>query len=267
MRRAGALRALIFDVDGTLADTEEAHRQAFNHAFRLHGLDWYWSPRLYAELLRSTGGKERLAGYIAGLALSEAERVRLLQAVAPIHRAKSERYRELLARGHVRPRTGVARLMREARHAGVRLAIASTTSPQDVTELLVNGFGREAPGWFSAIATGDVGPLRKPAPDTYLLALGQLALAPEEAIALEDSAAGVRAARAAGLFTVGVASRWTRAEALGAADLALSSLGDPGVPLPHADAARLGAPFLTLEGLRALHAAGAGCGQGIACSS
>lgn len=266
MRRAGALRALIFDVDGTLADTEEAHRQAFNHAFRLHGLDWYWSPRLYAELLRTTGGKERLAGYIAGLALSEAERVRLLQAVAPIHGAKTERYRELMARGHVRSRTGVARLMGEARQAGVRLAVASTTSPENVAELLVNGFGPEAPGWFSTIATGDIVRLKKPAPDIYELALKELALTPAEAIAFEDSAVGVRAAKAAGLFTVAVPSRWTRTEALGTADLTLSSLGDPEVPLPGADADRIGAPFLTLEGLRALHQA-AGSAPGIACSA
>ncbi|MDB6043192.1 MAG: HAD-superfamily hydrolase, subfamily variant 3 [Gammaproteobacteria bacterium] len=254
-RKPLLFEALIFDVDGTLADTEELHRQAFNEAFYAFGVDWRWSAHLYAELLQITGGKERIAAYIDRLPLSVLERSEFLRLIPQMHGSKTRLYRELVELGHLRPRTGVKRLMMEARSAGIQLAIASTTSPANVESLLRASFGNEAPGWFAAIASGDVVSRKKPAPDIYELALTMLDLPPQRAIALEDSAVGVRSAKAAGLFTVATPSLWTIGQDFAAADLVLTSLGDPGKPLYALDERRIGAPFLGLETLARLHAA------------
>ena len=247
--------ALIFDVDGTLADTEELHRQAFNEAFFACGVDWHWGPALYAEPLQITGGKERIAYYLSGRQMSAAERHDLLRLIPQMHATKTRLYRELVALGHLRPRAGVVRLMKEARAAGVKLAIASTTSPENVESLLLSSFGSDAPRWFGAIATGDVVPNKKPAPDIYNLALKQLGVGPKRAIAFEDSAVGVRSAKAAGLFTIATPSLWTIRQDFSAADLVLTSLADPDKPLCATDEKRLGARYLGLRQLATLHAA------------
>jgi HAD superfamily hydrolase (TIGR01509 family) len=249
--------ALIFDVDGTLADTEELHRQAFNEAFFSCGVGWRWGPALYSDLLHITGGKERMANYISQLRIPAAERARLLRLIPRMHAAKTHLYRELVALGHLRPRAGVLRLMREARQAGLKLAIASTTAPENVELLLLASFGEDAPGWFGAIATGDVVAHKKPAPDIYNLALGMLGIGPDRAIAFEDSAVGVHAAKAAGLFTVATPTVWTLGQDFGRADLILTSLADPDTPLYAIDEVRLGAKYLGVEQLARLHSVAA----------
>jgi HAD superfamily hydrolase (TIGR01509 family) len=247
--------ALIFDVDGTLADTEEVHRQAFNLAFGACRLDWIWEAPLYGELLQVTGGKERIASYISRLLLPAAEQRYLNDLIPEIHRAKTRLYRELIQVGPVRPRPGVRRLMMEARDAGIRVAIATTTSPENIEPLITAGFGRQALEWFDTIAAGDVVANKKPAPDIYNVALKSLGIQPARAIAVEDSAIGVTSAKAAGLFTVATPNVWTQAQDFTAADLLLGSLGDPGEPLQPVDERRLGAKYLSLERLTALHAA------------
>ena len=247
--------AIIFDVDGTLADTEEVHRQAFNLAFSACRLDWIWDEALYGELLRVTGGKERIASYIERLRLPVTEQRCLNDLIPEIHQAKTGLYRELLQVGQVKVRTGVRRLMMEARGAGIRVAIASTTSPENIEPLITAGLGRQALDWFDTIATGDIVANKKPAPDIYNVALESLGVASARAIAVEDSAIGVQSAKAAGLFTVATPNIWTRAQDFKAADLLLGSLGDPDEPLAKADEMRVGAKFLSFERLAALHAA------------
>jgi len=247
--------ALIFDVDGTLADTEEVHRQAFNLAFGACRLDWIWDAALYGELLEVTGGKERIASYIDRLQLPATERRSLSDLIPEIHRTKTRLYRELIQVGHVRPRAGVRRLMMEARDAGIRVAIATTTSPENLEPLIAAGFGGQAMSWFAAIAAGDVVANKKPAPDIYNVALKSLGVDPSCAIAIEDSVIGVTSAKAAGLFTVATPSMWTHHQDFAAADLLLSSLGDPAEPLDPADEKRLGAKYLSFSRLTALHAA------------
>jgi beta-phosphoglucomutase-like phosphatase (HAD superfamily) len=232
------LKALIFDVDGTLADTEEAHRQAFNAAFIAMELWWDWSPHLYARLLRVSGGKERIAHYIGTLAVSPAERERLLQLVPLIHDCKTGIYKDLLESFKVPARPGVARLIGEARAAGLRLAIASTTTPANVGVLLDGALGRGAIHWFHNISSGDIVRSKKPEPDIYRLALQGLRLPAEQCIAFEDSVNGLRAARAAGLFTVLTPSRWNVDQDFADAQLRVDSL-----------------EAVTLENLRTLHAA------------
>jgi HAD superfamily hydrolase (TIGR01509 family) len=247
--------ALIFDVDGTLADTEELHRRAFNEAFFACGVDLRWGPALYAELLQITGGKERIAHHVSRQQMAAAERGRLLRLIPEIHATKTRIYRELVALGHLRPRAGVKRLIKEARAAGLRLGIASTTSPENVESLLLSSFGADAPRWFGAIATGDVVSNKKPAPDIYLLALKRLGVAPRRAIAFEDSAVGLRAAKSAGLFTVVTPSLWTIGQDFSSADLLLTSLADPDKPLYATDELRVGAKYLGLLQLATLHSA------------
>jgi HAD superfamily hydrolase (TIGR01509 family) len=247
--------ALIFDVDGTLADTEEVHRQAFNLAFGACRLDWIWDTALYGELLQVTGGKERLASYIDQLQLPAAQRRAVNDLIPEIHRAKTRLYRQLIEIGSVRVRAGVCRLIMEARDAGIRVAIASTTSPENIEPLITVGLGRHALGWFDTIAAGDVVANKKPSPDIYNVALKSLGIQPARAIAVEDSAIGVTSAKAAGLFTVATPNIWTQTQDFAAADLLLGSLGDPTEPLGPADERRLGAPFLSLDRLAALHAA------------
>jgi HAD superfamily hydrolase (TIGR01509 family) len=249
------LQALVFDVDGTLADTEDAHRQAFNAAFLTHDLPWDWSRPLYADLLRVTGGKERINRYIDSLRLSQAERESLKQLVPFIHSTKTRVFAELVELANVPLRPGVARLIAEARAAGIPVAIASTTTPKNVEALIVANLGLSALSWFNVIAAGDVVPRKKPAPDIYELALASLRVSPEDCVALEDSELGVRAAKAAGLFTVATPTWWTSRQDFSAADVVLDSLGDPDRPIDAHSELRIGAKYLGLAQVEALHAA------------
>jgi HAD superfamily hydrolase (TIGR01509 family) len=253
--------ALIFDVDGTLADTEELHRQAFNAAFADAGLRWDWSRARYRELLRVAGGKERIAHHVAGLNLGDADRRALLAHIPALHAAKTRHYAALVDGGAVRLRPGVERLLREAREAGLHLAIASTTSPANVESLLIATLGIEGPALFDLIACGDLVANKKPAPDVFELTLRTLGLDAEEAIAFEDSAHGLRAARAARLWTVVTPTWWSEAEDFSGANLLLAHLGDPGQPLPGEPGGQLpDAPWLTLQGLEQLRHPPAACG-------
>lgn len=224
------LKALIFDLDGTLADTEETHRQAFNAAFIEFGLWWDWGPPLYAQLLAISGGKERLRHYIDTLRVSAAERARLLETVPALHDTKTRIYTELIQRGRRPFRPGVLPLLGAASAAGLKLAIASTTTSANVSALLEANLGPAAGIRFDVIACGDQVKAKKPAPDIYRLVLASLRLAPEDCIALEDSLNGLRAAKAAGLATVVTPSRWTMEQDFSAADLVLPSL--EGLDLP-----------------------------------
>ncbi len=227
------LKALIFDVDGTLADTEEAHRRAFNEAFTAHGLDWNWSKPAYAQLLLTTGGKERIAVFLLSLALPEAQQAVLRSRIPDIHATKTRIYTQLVNDGEVVLREGVERLLEEAQRAGVALSIASTTTFANIEALLTTTLGAGALNRFAAIGAGDQVQRKKPAPDVYEYVLKKLALPTAACAALEDSANGLRAAKAAGLFTIVTPSYWTRAEGFDAADLLLPSLGSPERPLSH----------------------------------
>ena len=188
--------ALIFDVDGTLAETEELHRQAFNHAFARHGLDWQWDRAVYKDLLRVTGGKERMRAYLARLgivpSLSDAD-------IAELHRIKTAHYAELVETGRCPLRPGVAELLTAAKARGQRLAIATTTSHGNIDALLSQALGLGWAGDFDAIVAGDDVRHKKPAPDVYLETLARLKLDAADCVAIEDSANGLIAASRAGI--------------------------------------------------------------------
>ena len=225
-----ALEALIFDVDGTLADTEEAHRQAFNAAFIELELRWDWGPQLYAQLLRVSGGKERIAHHIETLPVTATERARLRELVSLVHSTKTRIYKELVETFKLPLRPGAVQLIRDARAARLKLAIASTTTQANIKPLLTAALGRGAMSWFTTIASGDIVANKKPAPDIYRLALQGLRLPAERCIAFEDSVNGLKAARAAGLFTVVTPTRWNIGQDFGDAQLVLGSLEDIDLP-------------------------------------
>jgi HAD superfamily hydrolase (TIGR01509 family) len=220
------LRALVFDVDGTLAETErDGHRRAFNAAFVELGLAWHWDAEAYGVLLEVAGGKERLSHFATGQGLPRGSELDAL--LARLHRAKTRHYLALLATGNIGLRPGVARVLREAHARGLRLAIATTTTPDNVTMLLDRTLGADALRRFDVIAAGDVVPAKKPAPDIYCWVLERLALEPEHCIAIEDSAIGLRSARAAGLPTLVTHSYYTQHQDFSGALAVLDGLGEP----------------------------------------
>lgn len=198
------LQALIFDVDGTLADTEHAHLDAFNHAFAQAGLDWHWSVEEYTRLLGISGGKERLLHDWRSRHpdMTEVDAGALAATVDRLHDIKTAHYEAAVNNGSVTLRPGVLALMEEARTAGLGLAIATTTSPVNIAALLRHAIG---PAWqthFLAIGDASNAPVKKPHPQVYLKVLSQMGMASADCLAFEDSANGLKAAMAAGLPTV-----------------------------------------------------------------
>lgn len=249
------LKALVFDVDGTLADTEETHRAAYNAAFVEHALPWYWTHQRYAALLGVSGGRERLRYAIRSHAMGSAERARLLRMVPALHETKTRLYAEFVAAGRVHLRPGIARLISEARAAGLDLALVSSTTPANIDALLSANLGERARDWFRVLVDGGHVAQRKPAPDIFKRALDQLDQPAAHCVAFEDSADGVAAASAAGMFTVGLPNAWSAGHSLRGAQLVLDHLGEPEQPLPGPAAAQVGSDYLELFSLARLQQA------------
>jgi len=242
------LEALILDVDGTLAETErDGHRVAFNRAFAEFGLDWYWDVATYGKLLAVAGGKERLRHYVR-VWRPEMPRYRDLdEVIANLHRCKTAHYGEMVATAKLPARSGVRRLIEEARERGVRLGIASTTSPQNVEVLLRSWFGERWSALFAAIGAGDVVERKKPDPGIYRYVLDALGVPAERCVAIEDSAAGLAAASGAGVETVVARSEYFRHQSFEGALAVLDELGEPDRPT---QGRALGEPwqgFVTLD--------------------
>jgi HAD superfamily hydrolase (TIGR01509 family) len=225
------LQALIFDVDGTLADTESEHRAAFNRAFETAGLDWHWSETLYTRLLQVTGGKERIAHYWNTVDPAAARSSNAAGMIERIHAIKTRIYEELVSGGKLALRPGVERLIREASDAGMSMAIATTTTPENVDALLRAPFGASWRSLFAAVCDGASPVPKKPAPDIYEAALHALGLPAHACIALEDSGNGLRAASAAGIPTIVTPTAYTALDDFGDALLVLPHLGDPAQPI------------------------------------
>lgn len=214
-------RALIFDVDGTLAETEEVHRQAFNEAFARAGMDWRWEQAVYRELLRVAGGKERIRAFDQARKspqpLSDAD-------IAALHRIKTACFAELLEKVGCPLRPGVNALISAARARGQRLAIATTTSRANIDALLSAVLGGNWSDIFEVIVAGDEVSRKKPAPDVYLEALSRLQLSGSDCLAIEDSANGLIAAVQAEIPVLITRSLYFQDDDFTAALLVLDSL-------------------------------------------
>ncbi len=229
------LKALIFDVDGTLADTErDGHRVAFNQAFEENILNWHWSIELYAKLLAVTGGKERIRYYIDNY-LTMDERQDLgdkdsTAFIAHLHQCKTQCYSKLLGSGKIPLRPGVKRLLTEAKEQGVRLAIATTTTPANVSALLEHTLGKAAIEWFDIIGAGDVVAEKKPAADIYQYVLDVMQWQAKTCIAFEDSYNGIQSSLGAGLKTIITTNAYTQDHDFNGAALVLDHLGELNQP-------------------------------------
>ena len=233
------IKAIIFDVDGTLADTEDGHRESFNKAFAESGLDWNWDVALYDKLLKVTGGKERIKYFVENFLTGFAKPEDFEEFVKHLHKVKTAYYTAMLREGHIPLRPGIRQLIGDARQRGIRLAIATTTSPENVATLLQQGFGADSKRIFEVIGCGDIVPHKKPAPDIYFWVLEKMGLPAADCIALEDSENGLRSSLAAGIKTFVILNRYTRNQNFSGAAAVFDDLADlgnfyraTGLPLP-----------------------------------
>ena len=233
------IKAIIFDVDGTLADTEDGHRKSFNKAFAECGLDWNWDVALYDRLLKVTGGKERIKYFVSDFLPNLTKPTDYDSFVKNLHAVKTRHYTDMLRAGLIPLRPGIKQLLDDARRQDIRLAIATTTTPENVSALLEVGLGKDWESYFAANGCGDIVPNKKPAPDIYFWVLDKLKLAPEDCIALEDSENGLRSSLAAGIRTFVTVNHYTRNQDFAGAAGVFDDLSDlsgfyraAGLPLP-----------------------------------
>lgn len=192
--------ALLWDVDGTMAETErDGHRVAFNQAFTAMGLSWRWDEAHYGGLLAVTGGRERLLHDMQNRADAPAQPEARDALARMLHSLKNSAYARLVADGGIALRPGVRALLEEARREDIPMGITTTTSRANVAALLGAALGPQWRSWFAVCVCGEDVQAKKPDPEVYRTAVQLLQLPPARVLALEDSPAGVQAARAAGV--------------------------------------------------------------------
>ena len=222
------LKGLIFDVDGTLANTErDGHRVAFNSAFEEMGLDWHWSIDFYGQLLKVAGGKERVEYFLCQYQPNFIESKNINKFAAKIHQLKTKYYLKLLRSGAITMRPGTIRLIKEAKTANIPMAIATTSSLPNVIALLEKYLDLD---WFEVIAAGDIVAAKKPAPDIHKYVLNKMDIPARNFMVFEDSDNGLIAAKAAELKTIVTVNNYTKNQDFSQAELVISDLGEPDKP-------------------------------------
>ena len=245
-----SLKALIFDVDGTLANTEQAgHLCAFNEAFKQLNMDWHWDNKIYSDLLQVTGGKERIAHYISHHNPQMKEPLSKID-IAKIHQLKTDIFAGYVEQGRISIRTGIKRLVNEATEYGLRLAIATTTSFQNVEAILAGG---DMSSKFEVIGAGDVVENKKPAGDIYQYVLDELGLSASECIVFEDSPIGFTSASSVGLKTVVTLSEYTKPFAFEGALVVVNHLGEKDLDFEIVSGKATNHSYVNVEYLKELH--------------
>lgn len=226
----GKLKALIFDCDGVLAETErDGHRVAFNTAFEENGITAKWSVEEYGKLVNISGGKERMVAYFnkhPNIISNEQINGNYIQ---KLHKRKTQVFMEMSAKGKLPSRLGIKRIIKEAHDEGVLLFVCSTSHKKSVSELLRSNLGEEYLKWFTELLCGDIVTNKKPSPDIYNLVREKYALKGTECFVVEDSRNGLLAAKAAGMNCLVTPSFYSLNEDFTEADLVVSSLGEPGL--------------------------------------
>jgi HAD superfamily hydrolase (TIGR01509 family) len=219
------MKALIFDCDGVLVDTErDGHRVAFNRAFAAAGIAAEWSVEEYGQLLKIAGGKERMTHYFDRHGWPRGQSAETL--IPALHKRKTEIFTDLIAGGSLPLRPGVTRLVEEARAAGIRLGVCTTSAPKAIDGVL-DLLGPERKEWFEIVLAGDIVKKKKPDPEIYVLAKERLGLDGRDCVVIEDSRNGLIAARGAGMPTLITTSTYTRDEDFTGAAKVVPELGDP----------------------------------------
>ncbi|PCJ32076.1 MAG: phosphatase [Gammaproteobacteria bacterium] len=250
------LKAVIFDVDGTLAETErDGHRVAFNLAFADAGLDWNWDEALYGQLLAVTGGKERIKYFLADFNTAF-KHDDIDSFIVQLHASKTSHYISLLADKSICLRPGVVRLLDAIRQSGLRLAIATTTTPANVTALISSTLGADALDWFECIAAGDIVPAKKPAPDIFNYCLNQLNLSADECLVFEDSENGLISSCKASIATIVTLNDYTKDDDFTGALSVLTQLGDEDSVATVVAGEKITGDYVTVDDLIRIHARG-----------
>ena len=224
------LSAVFFDVDGTIAETEELHRRSFNESFKEFNLDWFWDKPIYKELINIGGGKERIEHYMKRAWPEMLEYKNLTKYIDSIHKVKNEIYEDYINESNLEFRSGVLRLIKELRKNKIRIALVSSSSEINVNNLLNKGLKIKPKDYFDIIAHGDRTKNKKPSPEIYEWTLEKLKLSSQSCIAIEDSPRGLESALAANIKVIVTPSDLTQDEKFEGADLIVSSLGERGKP-------------------------------------
>ncbi len=251
------LTTIIFDVDGTLAETEDLHRKCFNEAFAARGLPWTWDAELYGQLIKVGGGRERIRHYIETKNPEMPAQGDATALTAALHKDKSRIYAERVGAGALAPRPGVLRLIREAHDAGLRIACATSSQRTAVDALFHLIMGPEMYGWFEVMGCGDDVPHKKPAPDIYIHVMAKLGVAPKDCVAVEDTDVGLKSSLAAGLPTLVTLSSYSLKDSFEGAMAVVSDLGEPERPFSVRRGETFGQGWVGVDLLRRWHGAAA----------
>ena len=247
------LNAILFDVGGTIAESEEIHRVSFNEAFKEFGLNWYWDEAIYRELVFIGGGKERIKHYITRAWPEMLKQKNLTKYIESVHKIKGQIYEEFLNDSKLQARPGIIRLLKELKNEEIRLAIVSDTTEENLINLFKKGLGINPIEWFEILAHGGCTIQKKPSPDIYLWTLERLKLPPESCLAIEDAPRGVDSAIDAGLKVLVTPSIYTLAEKFEKSSLLLSHLGEPEEPFNVIKGDAFGHSFVDLDLLKKIH--------------
>ncbi|MCK4571176.1 HAD family phosphatase [Candidatus Bipolaricaulota bacterium] len=207
-----AIRALIFDFDGLILDTESPMRESWREMFEKHGL--VVSETRWASLLGASADPPEAYDLLEKHLGMPVDR-------AAIRDRVMSRELQLLESEDVLP--GVRELISNARTAGFSLAVASSSERAWVRGLLTQ---HDLIDPFDAIVCAEDVERTKPSPDLFLKALKHMNVEPNEAIVFEDSQHGIKSAKSAGIFCVAVPNRVTQCLTFTEADLMVASIAD-----------------------------------------